>query len=544
MITTQQRMRIFSVFFFFCTIYGIIIVHVFCIQIKKHHFFSTLAHKQYHITCTHTPSRASIVDRHGNHLTTNREHISAFLVPNHLHNSKTVQSFLQNYFPEALERLQKQHTSKFMFIKRRLSEEEIHLIKTSGSPDIHLLEEHNRYYPIPSTAQIVGMTNVDNKGILGIELLYDEQLAGKPSTYVLEKDARSHYYHFAKETVVQGHNGTPIQLTIDTDLQFLAFEELKKTITQFKAKEGAVLILDPTNGDILTMVSYPSFDPNNAQSITIASTKNSTITESYELGSVFKVFVALAALEEGVVSLDEPIDCLDKTTAYLDGRQINTWKAHGIIPFSQVIEQSNNIGIAIVAKRLDTTLYNHLRKLGFGNKTGIQLPGEQSGFVNPPHLWSKQSIISLSYGYEVRATLLQLARAFCIIAHDGYDVTPRLLLNNPIHIADTPLYKADTIATVKDILKNTTMYGTAKRAAIKGYDIMSKTGTANLLDHGVYNNKKNIYTCAGIIEKGDYKRVIVTFIKESARSNLFASQVSAPLFERIAEKVLIHDKMV
>jgi len=453
-------------------------------------------------------------------------------------------AFLHHYFPDALERLIAHPQAKCLFIKRRLTPEEIDLINDSGSPDIHLLKEHGRGYPAPASAQVVGITDVDNKGIMGIERSFNEQLAGTPSTYLLEKDARSHYYHFTKETVTEGHAGKPIQLTIDSDLQFLALEELKKTVADFRAKEGAVLIMDPPNGDILAMVSIPIFDPNNLRSLDIAATKNHVITETYELGSVFKVFAALAALEEGVVTIDEPIDCLDKTTAFVEGRQINTWKAHGIIPFSHVIEQSNNIGIAKVAKRLDHKLYDHLIKLEFGKKTGIPLPGEQSGFVNPPHNWSKQSIISLSYGYEVRATLLQLARAFCTIANDGYCIEPRLLLSAEVKPHAKKLYRESTIAEIKNILRNTALHGTAKRTAIKGYDIMSKTGTANLLENGQYNGRKNIYTCAGIIEKGDYKRVIVTFIKESPIHNLFASQVSAPLFERIAEKLLIHDKQL
>jgi len=546
----SQKIRIFSVFAFFCSLYGLIIINLFFIQIRQHNYFATLANKQYHVSITRTPIRAPIIDRNGMPLAINKEQLSAFIVPNQLNDTTSLRIFLSHHFPETLERFDAQEKQKFMFIKRKLQPHEIEHIQNANLPDLHLLTEPSRFYPLKAAGQLVGITDIDNKGLFGIELQYESLLAGKPSTYVLKKDARSGYYHFQKETTIKGNQGLPIQLTLDNDLQFLALEELKKTVTQFNAKEGAVIIMDPTKGDILVMASMPTFDPNNTARLDIIATKNRIITESHELGSVFKVFAALAALEEEAVHSDELIDCHSKKTVFLEGRRINTWKAQGIIPFSEIIETSNNIGIATVAKRLDHKLYDHLCQLGFGKKTGIPFPGEQSGFVNPPHNWSKQSIISLSYGYEVTSTLLQLARAFCIIANNGYDISVRFVLDNELNNENKNsqqskrLYSKKTIDTVRQILGNTALRGTARRAAIKGYNVMSKTGTANLLEDGKYTTKRNSYTCAGIIEKDDYQRVIVTFIKDSPQHNLYASQVSAPLFERIAEKVLINDKIL
>jgi cell division protein FtsI (penicillin-binding protein 3) len=273
------------------------------------------------------------------------------------------------------------------------------------------------------------------------------------------------------------------------------------------------------------------------------------ITEAYELGSVIKVLAALAALEEKVVTEDELIDCQHSKTAYVEGRKINTVPSSvaGIIPFTEVIEKSNNIGTAKVAMRVGTKIYDHYTRLGFGKKTGIELPGEHKGFVNHPNNWSKQSIISLSYGYEISATLLQLGHAFCLIARDGYPVKPTCVLDPKPHMPDAPserLYSHETMEIMRRILENTTLRGTAKKAGIKGYRVMSKTGTANMLIDGQYNPTKNIFTCAGIIEKDDYQRVIVVFIKETQKKNMYASTVAAPLFERIAEKTLIHDKII
>ena len=294
-------------------------------------------------------------------------------------------------------------------------------------------------------------------------------------------------------------------------------------------------------------MQFPLFDPNNIDGVDLEKTKNKIITEVYELGSVMKVFTALAAIEEGLVEENEMIDCENVKTTYVEGRKINTVPSSvlGVVPFTEVIEKSNNIGIAKVALRLGPKLYDHYIRLGFGKKLGIELPAEQKGFVNAPAHWSKQSIISLSYGYEISATLLQLAHAFCIIARRGHPVTLSCILSEKTPPAQTkPLYTPVSIDTIQHILENTTLRGSMKKAAIKGYKIMSKTGTANLLVDGFYDTTKNIYTCAGIIEKGDYQRVIVVFIKEGAKKNLYASFVTAPLFERIAEKTLINDKII
>ena len=431
-----------------------------------------------------------------------------------------------------------------MYVKRKLSDHHIDLIAKSKLEDIQLLHEPTRFYPLDAAAQIIGITNIDNQGLAGIELQYNAQLSGTPTTLTLEKDARSGRFYFQKETTISGTTGAPIYLSIDSDLQFLVQEELQKTIETFNAREGSVVVMNPVNGEIMAMVSYPSFDPNSRDSINPEFMKSKCITEAYELGSVIKVFAALAALEDELVTLDEQIDCKNTNTTYIDGRRINTPFKDGVISFAEVIAFSNNIGTAIVAKRVGTKLYDHYTKIGFGKKTNIEFPGEQKGFVNPPKKWSKQSIISLSYGYEITATLLQLACAFCMIANNGHSIAPTLLLDVGHTPSEQALYSPRAMQDIRYILEQTTLKGSTKRAAVKGYTILSKTGTANILVNGQYRPEKNIYTCAGIIEKGNYKRVVVTFIKEASKPNLFAAIVAAPLFERVAQKTLIHDAII
>jgi cell division protein FtsI (penicillin-binding protein 3) len=260
-----------------------------------------------------------------------------------------------------------------------------------------------------------------------------------------------------------------------------------------------------------------------------------------------KVFAALAALEEGVITPDEIIDCKNAKTAYVEGRKVNTVHENGAIPFWQVIAESNNIGTAAVTLRLGTKLYDHYKRLGFTETTGIGFPGEQPGFVNHPDNWSKQSILSLSYGYEVAITPLQLAQAFSIIAHNGFMIHPRLILEpEPIQkkSEETRLYSEQSISAIKDILEKTTLKGTCRRARIKGYRVMCKTGTANIITNGTYNTNINRFTCSGIIEKDGYQRVIVAYIKAPCKKGLYAATVATPLFEHVAEKILINDKIL
>jgi cell division protein FtsI (penicillin-binding protein 3) len=543
---TDLKFRITCIFILFLVLYALIIVNLYSIQIRNNNFYTRLGVQQYYGLHTHAPTRGLIYDRKGTLLALNQDCLSAFVLPKQLKERDATLSFLQQHFPQAYQQLKTKTDKQFLYVKRHLSESQEKLIATQGTRDIQLLHEPHRFYPVSAAAPVVGSIDIDGNGIIGTELQYNRQLAGVPTTYYLEKDARSGNYYFEKHDQVDGKEATNIHLTIDANLQFLIHETVKTTVQKFNALEGYALVMNPATGEIIAMVTYPHFDPNDSAITDVSQTKNKIVTEAFELGSVIKTFAALAALQEGVVTPDELIDCKNSKTAYIDGRKINTPHAHGILPFTDVVGLSNNIGTAIVAKRVGTRMYDYYTRLGFGTKTGIHFPGEHAGFVNHPDNWSKQSIISLSYGYEITATILQLGCALCEIANDGYPITPLLCLHDiqPTTRPSKPLYDRQALETIKSILEHTTAHGTAKHAQINGYRIMSKTGTAILLTDGVYDEKKNIFTCSGIIEKGDYKRVIVTFINQAQGTRLFASTVAVPLFEKVAQHVLINDRIV
>jgi cell division protein FtsI/penicillin-binding protein 2 len=543
MISSKQSIKITLIFIGFCCGYAIAIYKLYFMQIVQHEFYKGLAKKQSQITLTQNPARALIFDRNGIVIAANKETTSAFITPKKLHQKKALLFFLEQYFPKAyIQLLHEKQNAPFLFIARRLTDAQKQLISNAHLiKDIKLLYEPGRFYPHPACIPIIGLTNIDNKGISGIEYNFDEILAGTPATFVIQKDARDNSLYVQKDEIEPGTSGEPIYVTIDSTLQFLVSQILESAIHEWESPEAAAVVMNPENGDILAMVSI---SPNQNGDLLIDS-KNYPTNNMYEFGSVNKIFTALAALEEGIVTLDTMIDCKGKTTAYIEGRVVNTWKAHGLLPFWEVIAKSNNIGIALVAKELDTKLYDHYRRLGFGKKQKIPLPGVATGFINHPSNWSKQSIISLSYGYEVASTLLQLASAFCLIAHNGCLINPRLILSDPI-IIKKKKYSDQAIEGIQKILERTTEQGTAQRARIKGYRVMLKTGSAHMLIDGMYSETKNIYSCAGIIEKNNYKRVIALYIQKEGRGQkeLFASQVAVPIAEKIAQKILLHDHII
>lgn len=527
------------VVFLFLVAYFIILYAIYTITIVQRDFFLALGQNQYKTTMTIVPDRGTIYDRNGKTLALNKDGLAAFITPAQVKDPKALEKFLTAHFPGVVTRWHTHPTAHFLYVARRLTPEQVEIIKASKNKDIYFLQEPLRLYPVPSAVSLVGATDVDNHGISGVELIKDGELQGEATTVSLERDARSGHYYFARQLQKQGKKGDDVALTIDADLQFLVAEELKDHLQKIGGQEGAAVVLDPATGDVHAMVSCVRSEESNYEH----HTKAMPLTDVYELGSVMKTVVALGVLQEKLVDLDECIDCKNSKMAYVQGVKITTWKAHGLLTLPEIIQSSNNIGIATVALRLGSLLYDHYRRLGFGSKTAIPWPGQQSGFVNPPDNWSKLSIISLSFGYEVTASILQLVQAFSIIAMNGVVMDMRLFADQPLALPKR-VYDAEVIEILKSILERTVSQGTAHKAKLQGYRVMGKTGTANMVIDGKYNMEHNIYTFAGIVEKGDYRRVIVTFVKDVGRGDVYASTVAAPLFERIAQVVVIHDKVV
>ncbi len=529
MLRKDYKARVLLVAVGFLIVFVIVLIRLFLLQVCQKDFFKVLAKHQYYVDITIDHSRAVIKDRHQALLVCNRDMPSAFILPRQLNNKKKTKKFLKKYYPDVYKKITEHKDRHFLWLERKLSPERYAFLQkqcSCNTLDIEFLYESQRFYPYPVLAPIIGLTDIDNNGISGVELAYTKRLKGVATDVSIKKDARSKNLYFEKNIKKQGHSGKPVTLTIDTTLQLLAHEELKETVDSFNAESGAVLILNPDNGEILTMANYP----------VTQTTENSIVTECYEPGSVIKIFLALAALEEDVVKYDEIIDNEGKV-GYVNGFRVENWKYLEELPFYDTIRRSSNVGVAKVAQRLGAKYYDNLVKLGFGKKTGISFPGEREGFVNSPKNWSRSSLTVMSFGYEIMTSILQLGVAMSIIANGGYSVKP-VLVKEPDQkfFTSRKLYKDQTICEIKNILERP-----SSKSLFPGYRVMGKTGTARMVKEGEYSRKNHVYSYAGIVEKDTYRRVIVTFIKEPECSYLWASQVTAPLFQKIAERMILHD---
>lgn len=536
-----KQTRFFFVLFIFIILYCFVLVNLYVLQIKQFSFFKNLGEKQYNITMQVLPTRALLYDRNNIPVALNKDSVAAFILPKALIAKNDLLQFLKEKFPAAFERFEQYQNKSFMYVKRNLSDNEIASIHQSGLVDVHLLKESNRYYPYESLATVVGITDIDNQGLMGIELQCNKRLQGSPTTYQLKKDAKSHHFYFGKETKQQGQDGIPLTLSIDAILQFKMQTILQDAVQEYGSIEAGAIAINPTNGEILTLVSMPTFNPNNVKDLDLQMTKCRPVMNCFESGSVIKAFCALAALQEGVVTLDEMIDCENTKETKLDNLRIRTVYPDGIISFLEVMQRSNNIGIVKVMKRIGTDLYDYYKLLGFGEMTGLNFPGEQKGFVNHPDNWSAWSIQSLSYGYEMTTSLLQLARAMSLIVNGGYLITPTLIKDQKTKKTG-PLISQKTLDDMKILLQSVIDQGSGARAQIPGYIVYGKTGTANILIDGVYDENRHLYTFVGAVEKNNYLRVVCCYLKDSKRAT-YASMITAPVFKKLAEAMIMHDMM-
>ncbi|HBY05463.1 MAG: Peptidoglycan glycosyltransferase [candidate division TM6 bacterium GW2011_GWE2_42_60] len=545
--TLVSPQRLFLITISFTLLFLVALGHLCILQIFEHPFFTDVAHRQYEVVITKHSPRALILDRFGSPLAMNKEVFSAFITPNNLKDKPAVISFLKKQFPNAYERFNKKASSCFMYVKRHLLQKEIDALAEADLVDIRLLREQSRFYPHPSLGNTIGTTDIDNQGLSGLELVFDTQLSGKPSIYRLQKDARSHCYYFEKKTTEVGIEGAPLTTTLNSDLQFITYNTVQKHVEKWGAQEGAALILDPASGDILAMACVPDFNPNLQAPQDLFLTKNRVLTEVREFGSVMKVFTALAALIEKAVTPDEIIDCENRKETYIEGIKITTWKAFGKLTYTDVIRRSNNIGTSKVALRIKNRLYDHLKSYGFGNATNLGFPGEQTGFILAPRFWSKATPLTLSYGYAISATMLQLACGFALIANRGLAVKPRLIISptNQKWPQLTRVCEAEPVDALRSIITLNREGNTAITGHIPGYEVMGKTGSADLLINKKYDKTRSLYTFAGIVENGTYKRVIVVFIREPRphKGHLYAADIAVPLFKDIAQQMLVREKI-
>ncbi|MCL4491950.1 MAG: penicillin-binding protein 2 [Nitrospirae bacterium] len=493
--------------------------------------------------------RGVILDRRGRELAINLDTESIYCDPSEIATPDRVASALSNAMNKKPDIILAKLVSKnrFNWIERKVSIEDTQKIKDLRLKGIGFAPDIKRFYPKGSLAShLIGFVGIDNNGLEGVERKFDKYLSARAEKISVLRDARGNSLSEGLSREIKGNN---VILTIDEGLQYILEKNLDDAVLHWKAASATAIMMDPYTGEVLAMASRPTFDLNSPADVTAARRRNRAVTDCYEPGSTFKIVVGTAALEEGVVDPDTRLDC---SAGYIEvgGKKVKDAHRLGVLTFKEVIQKSSNVGTIKVGLRLGKErIYRYIKKFGFGEKTGFDLPGEVSGWIRSPERWSGTSIGAISIGQEVAVTPLQVLRAYAAIANGGFLVKPHVVseIRSP---AGDVVYKAvsepdrifseKTTNTFRKILKTVTEEGgTATGAAVDGNQVAGKTGTAQLIDPRTkrYSKDKFVSSFVGFVP-ADEPRIAMIVVIHEPKGSIYGGVVAGPVFKKIASDSL------
>jgi cell division protein FtsI (penicillin-binding protein 3) len=497
--------------------------------------------------------RGDIVDRRGRVLATSVDADTIYAVPSAIDDEAAVVAKLCEAFgdcgkserSELFERLKRQRN--FAFVRRQVSPEEAQRVKALNLDGIASQKESRRYYPNKElAAHLLGFVGIDNKGLSGIESAYDSQIRGKEGKILVHTDARRRAFsRFERPPTT----GSTIELTVDEYLQHIAERELHAGVLENRAVSGTAIIMDPHTGEILAMANEPTFNPNEYRDFSENDRRNRAVQDLYEPGSTFKVVTASAAIEEKVLPIDALIDT-NPGSIRIGSRVVTEASHHNyqVLSFEDVIVKSSNVGAIKIGFKVGTDrLSDFVQRFGFGHQVSPDFPSENAGIVYERSKWTESALASVSMGYQVGVTPLQMAAAVSSVANGGQYVEPRVVRaayrdNRRYEVKPKVLRRTislNTAAALTDIMEQVVERGTAKGfAQIPGYTVAGKTGTANTLVNGHYSNS-TYASFVGFVPSRDPKVTILVMLDSPRGSNgHFGGPVSGPIFKRIAEATL------
>ena len=425
----------------------------------------------------------------------------------------------------------------FVYLKRRVNPDRaarlMAYVADNDISGIGLQREYRRYYPDGEVfAHVIGFTDIDDKGQEGLELAYDKWLQGTSGRKRVIQDGRARAVKDV-EHILEPEAGKDLVTTIDRRLQFLAYRELKGAVQRHKAKSGSAVILDARNGEVLAMVNQPAYNPNGTKKGRIGRFRNRAVTDVFEPGSTVKPFTIAAALESGRYSRDSVIDTTPGT--FRVGRHlVKDHRNYGPIDLSRVILKSSNVGVSKIALDLSKeTFWGFFSRIGFGEPTSTGFPGEVAGQLAPFRRWAEIDQATLAFGYGLSVTALQLARAYGVIASDGIRYPVSLIRTDEMARGERVM-RAETARTVRSMMEAVVSdQGTAPAAAVTGYRVAGKTGTAKKSISGGYAEDRYISVFAGIAPASDPRLVMVVMIDEPSAGKYYGGAVAAPVFSRV-----------
>jgi cell division protein FtsI (penicillin-binding protein 3) len=534
--------------------FGVILFRLVSLQVLQAAELTARADRQHQKSVTMEGARGTVTDRHGKVFAMNVEVPSIFGVPTSLDSPTNAARSLSPVLHIRREEIEKKlrQDKHFVWLARKVEPEQGRRLEQLSIDGIGMVMEGRRFYPKgPLLAHVLGFVGMDGVGLEGLERRYESQLHGEKRLTILQRDAlgRTVFPKDLREQVPA--TGQALTLTIDEVIQYIAEKELEEAVDHARAKSGTIIVMEPRTGAILAMAVSPRFDPNAVASLTADRWRNRALTDTYEPGSTMKVVVAAAALEERVMM---PGSMLfgENGRMTIANTTIHDHEKLGWMTFAQMIQKSSNIGAAKTGMLVgDQRLYRYLQAFGFGQRTDIDLPGEVSGLLKAPREWGRRSLASISMGQEVGVTPLQMITAVSAIANDGVLMKPYVVaevrdqkgqrMKEILPQVKRRVVSPATAHTLTTIMEGVVSSGTGTKAAIPGFRVAGKTGTAQKVDPrtGTYSSALSIGSFVGFVP-ADAPRLTIIVVIDEPQGEAWGGVVAAPVFRRVGEQVLTY----
>jgi cell division protein FtsI (penicillin-binding protein 3) len=517
------------------------------LQLLRYSDYLARAERQQQRIVEISPKRADILDRNSEELAMSTSLDSCFAVPAEIADNDLVARLLGPllHLPPGEIATRLSSSRSFVWIARKLPPGVSARIRQLNLRGIYFQKENQRFYPKRDlAAALLGYVDIDEKGIGGIEYQLDNRIRSKAARMLILTDAHNRWYESADRVP---EAGSSVILTIDENIQFIAEKELATAMEQTHAKAGTVLVENPSNGEILAMASWPKFNPNAPAGSPAEARMNRAVGALYEPGSVFKIVTLSAAIDQGITTPDEVVDC-QMGAIYIAGHRIRDHKAYGLLTVSQILAHSSDVGAIKIGLRLGAPkFYQYIRAYGFGEPTGVDLPGENRGLLRRVENWTPVSVGSISMGQEVGVTPLQMINAVSAIANGGLLYRPHVVLalrkgpqmQQELQPEPRRVVRETTAAAMRAMLEGVVLNGTGTKAQLDGYTSAGKTGTAQKIDPttGRYSATQLIASFVGFAPINNPAVTILVQLDSPVGLHEGGS-VAAPVFKRIAEQVL------
>ncbi|MEX1166839.1 MAG: penicillin-binding protein 2 [Hydrogenophaga sp.] len=511
------------------------------VQVIGNDFFQRQGEVRFTRTLELPANRGRILDRNGLILASSVVAQSIWAIPEDVDKAepklKQLAKLLDMPLIEVKKRLSNEDKT-FVWIKRQVDDPIAKQIAALGIKGVYQRREYKRQYPEgEALAHVVGFTNVEDRGQEGVELAFNKQLSGHAGSRRVIKDRLGRVVEDVRD-VIPPEDGPDLQLSIDSKVQYFAYQKLVEAVQKHKAKAGSVVVLDAVSGDVLALANYPSFNPNKRANLTGEQLRNRALTDSFEPGSTMKPFIIALALEKGMVKPTSPIQTAPGRIS-IGGSTISDSHPYGVLTVNEVIQKSSNVGTVKLAMQMQPReMWETYAQAGFGQKPQISFPGAVSGRLRPYKSWRPIEQATMSYGYGLSASLFQLAQAYTVFAHDG-ELMPVSLVKNAEATSGVRVFSPKNAQAVRKMLESAAgPGGTAPLAQTMGYSVGGKTGTARKVEGKGYAANKYRSWFVGLAPIESPRIVVAVMLDEPSNGQYYGGLVAAPVFSETVQQTL------